>query len=371
MDHNIEYMKHAINISKLGASMTHPNPMVGAVIVKNKRIIGEGWHHGPGMPHAEVEALKDCKEDPSGATMYVSLEPCNHWGKTPPCTEAIIKAQIAEVKLAIRDANCQVCGGGIEKLKLAGIQVTEGLCREEALEINRSFFYHCKTGRPWVIMKTATSLDGKITSANGESQWITGEKARKIVHELRSQVGAVLIGSGTCQKDDPQLTNRIVEPVNRQPYKVVLDSALKISLQSKILSYDPDKLWVFCTDRADSLREEALQALGVQVIHQPGLGRVDLHQALNFLGSRGIRSVLVEGGAEIFAGFLQADLVNEYYLFYAPFFIGGVTAKGVIGGAGINALQDAQRFTIKSLDQVGEDVLVHAYRKDWLYCLQV
>jgi diaminohydroxyphosphoribosylaminopyrimidine deaminase/5-amino-6-(5-phosphoribosylamino)uracil reductase len=371
MDHNIEYMKHAINISKLGASMTHPNPMVGAVIVKNKQIIGEGWHHGPGMPHAEVEALKACTEDPGGAAMYVTLEPCNHWGKTPPCTEAIIKAQITEVKIAIRDSNCQVCGGGIEKLKLTGIKVEEGLCREEALEINRSFFYHCKTGRPWVIMKTATSLDGKITTANGESQWITGEIAREMVHQLRSQVGAVLIGSGTCQQDDPQLTNRMVEPITRQPFKVLLDSVLKISLQSNLVSRDPDKLLVFCTDQADSLKEKALQAMGVQVIHQPGLGRVDLQNALNFLGSRGIRSVLVEGGAEVFAGFLQADLVNEYYLFYALFFIGGDSAKGLIGGAGINALKDVRRLVIKSFDQVGEDVLVHAYREDLLHCLQV
>jgi diaminohydroxyphosphoribosylaminopyrimidine deaminase / 5-amino-6-(5-phosphoribosylamino)uracil reductase len=371
MDQDIEYMKRAIELSKLGASMTHPNPMVGAVIVKNKQIIGEGWHHGPGMPHAEVEALKACQEDSGGATMYVTLEPCNHWGKTPPCTEAIINARIVEVKMAIRDSNCQVCGGGIEKLKLAGIQVTEGLCREEALEINRSFFYHCKTGHPWVIMKTATSLDGNITTANGESQWITGEKAREMVHELRSQVGAVLIGSGTCQKDDPQLTNRMYEPLTRQPLKVLLDSALKISIQSNMVSHEPDKLLVFCTDRADSLREEALQALGVQVIHQPGLGRVNLHSVLSFLGSQGIRSVLVEGGAEVFAGFLQADLINEYYLFYAPFFIGGATAKGVIGGSGINALIDARRLVINSLSHVGEDVLVHAYREDLPHCLQV
>ncbi len=364
MDQDLIYMLRALELSKLGASMTHPNPMVGAVIVKNSEIIGEGWHHGPGQPHAEVEALKACSENPAGATMYVSLEPCNHWGKTPPCTKAIIEAGIAEVKMAARDCNCQVCGGGAEALIQAGIKVNQGLCEEEALELNRSFFHHCKTGLPWVIMKTATSLDGKITSSNGESQWITGEPARRKVHQLRSEVGAVLIGSGTQQKDNPSLTNRMLEPVYRQPAKILLDSDLKLSLDSNLVNSNPEQLYVFCTAKADENKEKSLKELGVNIIKQDKAGRVDLPAVLEDLGSRNIRSVLVEGGAEVFAGFLQEDLVNEFYLFYAPFFIGGNQAKGVIGGAGVLALKDARRLTIDSVSGEGEDILIHAYKEE-------
>jgi diaminohydroxyphosphoribosylaminopyrimidine deaminase/5-amino-6-(5-phosphoribosylamino)uracil reductase len=207
-----DFMKRALELSELGAPLVYPNPMVGAVIVKDGRIIGEGWHHGPGLPHAEVEALRVCREEPAGATMYVTLEPCNHWGRTPPCTKAVIEAGIAEVQIAIRDNNCRVAGGGIAALTEAGIKVAIGLCREEALEINRSFFHYCHTGRPWVIMKAATSLDGKIATTGGQSRWITGEPARRLVHQLRSRVGAVLIGSGTMLADDPELTNRLHEP---------------------------------------------------------------------------------------------------------------------------------------------------------------
>lgn len=365
------FMKRAMELSEKGASLTHPNPMVGAVIVKDGRIIGEGWHHGPGLPHAEVEALKSCREDPAGATLYVTLEPCNHWGRTPPCTGAIIDARIAEVQIAVRDTNCRVAGGGAVRLTEAGIKVEIGLCRDEALEINRSFFHHCHTGRPWVIMKTAASLDGKIATAGGESRWITGEPARRLVHQLRSQVGAVLIGSGTMLADDPELTNRLYEPVARQPLKVVLDSALKIPLTGKLIKNNPKDLLLFCTEDAPAAKIRELESLGVRVYRQSGSGRVNIPKVLDVLGSQGIQSLLVEGGAEIFAGFLKGDFVNEFYLMYAPFFIGGAAAKGVIGGSGILRLQDAPRLTIKSLSRVGEDILIHSYKEEPTTCLPV
>lgn len=369
--HARDFMKRALELSERGASMTHPNPMVGAVIVKNGRIIGEGWHHGPGFPHAEVEALKACREDPAGSTLYVTLEPCNHWGRTPPCTEAIINARIAEVQIAIRDANCRVAGGGAAKLAEAGISVRIGLCRDEALEINRSFFYYCRTGRPWVIMKAAASLDGKIATAAGESRWITGEPARRMVHQLRSQAGAVLIGSGTMLADDPELTNRLFEPVARQPLKVVLDSALKIPFTGKLIRSNPASLLLFCTEQAPDSKISELRSLGVQVHRQAGPGPVNIPAALEVLGSQGIQSVLVEGGARVFAGFLKEDLVQEFYLMYAPFFIGGDTAQGIIGGSGIRALQDARRLKVKSLATVGEDILIHAYKEEPTACLPV
>lgn len=365
------FMKRALELSEKGASLTYPNPMVGAVIVKDGRIIGEGWHHGPGLPHAEVEALKSCREDPAEATLYVTLEPCNHWGRTPPCTKAIIEARIAEVQIAIRDTNFRVAGGGTAKLEEAGIKVQVGLCRDEALEINRSFFHYCHTGRPWVIMKAATSLDGKIATAGGESRWITGEPARRLVHQLRSQVGAVLIGSGTMLADDPELTNRLFEPVTRQPLKIVLDSALKIPLTGKLIRNNPAGLLLFCTERATSAKISQLESLGVRVYQQAGSGRVNIPEVLDVLGSQGIQSVLVEGGAEVFAGFLKDDFINEFYLMYAPFFIGGTTAKGVIGGSGIQSLPDAPRLTVKSLSRVGEDILVHAYKEEPTTCLPV
>jgi diaminohydroxyphosphoribosylaminopyrimidine deaminase / 5-amino-6-(5-phosphoribosylamino)uracil reductase len=364
------YMSQALQLSQNGQSLTYPNPMVGAVVVKDGEVIGEGWHHGPGLPHAEVEALNDCKVDPGGATMYVTLEPCNHWGKTPPCAKAIIEAGISTVKMAVRDPNPGVAGGGAARLREAGITVEEGMGREEAIEINRGFFYHALTGRPWVIMKSATSLDGKITDTKGESKWITGEESRRLVHQLRSQAGAVLIGSGTMIKDNPQLNNRLYQPAIRQPLKVILDSELKISVQSKLVTDAPLRLLVFCTGRASLLKEKELRELGVQVIRQDTPARVVLPAALVTMGSLGIQSVLVEGGSEIFAAFLQEDLVNEFYLFYAPFFIGGPAAKDVIGGTGAT-LTGARRLLVRSLSQTGQDILVHAYKEELTHCLPV
>ncbi len=371
MDQDIIFMKRALELSRLGASMTHPNPMVGAVIVKNNRIIGEGWHRGPGFPHAEIEAINSCREDPEGATLFVTLEPCNHWGKTPPCTDAIIKARIAIVKFAVKDNNCDVTGCGDEKLRATGIKVETGLCRDEAFEINRSFFYHCQTGRPWIIMKSATSLDGKITTAGGESRWITGQPARQMVHQLRSQVGAVLVGSGTLIKDNPELTNRLHEPIVRQPLKVLLDSELRVSSEKRLVKDNPDNLLVFCTERASLSKMKTLQDRGVRVKRQSVSQKVDLIDVLDTLGSLKIRSILVEGGSEIFGSFLREDLIQEFYLFYAPFFIGGAASKGVAGGDGIKALQDARRLKINTIDKVGEDILIHAYKEELTACLPV
>ena len=368
MDRN--YMKRALQLSKKGCALTCPNPMVGAVIVKDGRIIGEGWHHGPGLPHAEVEALRLCREDPKGGTMYVTLEPCNHFGRTPPCTEAIINAGIAEVKIAVADPNPRVTGGGATRLREVGIKVETGVEQAEAREINQRFFYHCQTGRPWVIMKAAMSLDGKIATVGGESQWITGEKARHFVHELRSQVAAVLVGSGTLLQDNPQLTNRLVKSGGRQPLKILLDSELQVTAQHNLVSQNPQQLIVFCTQRAVKAKIEALQGLGVKVIQQNSGARVNLEEALATLGAFEIQSVLVEGGSEIFAGFSMQNLLNEYYLFYAPFFIGGSQAKGVIAGTGIDTLSAAHRLWVKSTRRVGSDILLHAYKEELQACLQ-
>ena len=367
---DLRYMKRALELSKRGQGRTCPNPLVGAVIVKAGRVIGEGWHHGPGLPHAEIEALRSCTEDPRGATIYVTLEPCNHFGRTPPCSEALIAAGIAEVQFAIADPN-PVAGGGAARLAGAGVKVTGGVGRREALELNRRFFHFCLTGRPWVILKAAMSLDGKITSATGQSQWITGPAARRAVHRLRSEVAAVLVGVETVLADDPQLTNRVARPVVRQPLRVVFDSSLRLPDESKLVRENPGQSIVFCTRKAGAERFKRLRQLGVQVIQQEADGPVDPLAALESLGQMGVQSLLVEGGAGIFTALIRADLINEYYLFYAPFFVGGPTAKGVVGGPGVAVLAEAPRLTVAGVRRVGDDILVHAYREELATCLPV
>lgn len=370
MDQDLIFMKRALELSKRGQCLTCPNPMVGAVIVKNGQIIGEGWHHGPGLPHAEIEALKNCRTEPKGATMYVTLEPCNHYGRTPPCSEAIIKAGIGEVVYAISDPN-PVAGGGAEQLKRAGIKIRSGLCKKEALELNRKFFHFCLTGRPWVIMKAAMSLDGKIATAGGESQWITGERSRRLVHKLRSEVNSVLVGSGTLLADDPQLTNRMFKPATRQPLKVLLDSELKVTPSHRIIAERPEATIVFCTANASSDKEADLRALGVRIIRQEVVGKVNLAEAMAALGKLGVQSVLVEGGSSVFTSFWELGLVNEYYLFYGSFFIGGKASPGVLGGNGLISLTKAEPLLIESVKKIGSDILIHGYKEELQSCLPV
>lgn len=370
LNQDLIFMKRALELSKKGQCLTCPNPMVGAVIVKDGQIIGEGWHHGPGLPHAEIEALKDCRAEPKGATMYVTLEPCNHYGRTPPCSEAIIKAGIGEVVYAIPDPN-PVAGGGAERLKRAGIKTRSGLCRKEALELNRKFLHFCLTGRPWVIMKAAMSLDGKIATAGGESQWITGERSRRLVHKLRSEANSVLVGSGTLLADDPQLTNRMFKPATRQPLKVLLDSELKVTPRHRIIAERPEATIVFCTAKAPSNKEADLSALGVRIIRQETAGKVNLAEAMDVLGKLGIQSVLVEGGSSVFTSFWELGMVNEYYLFYGPFFIGGKASPGVLGGNGLISLTKAEPLLIESVKKIGSDILIHGYKEELQSCLPV
>lgn len=370
MNQDLIFMKRALELSKKGECLTCPNPMVGAVIVKDGQIIGEGWHHGPGLPHAEIEALKACRTDPKGGTMYVTLEPCNHYGRTPPCSEAIIKAGIGEVVYAISDPN-PVAGGGAERLKRAGIKTRSGLGGGEALELNRKFLHFCLTGRPWVIMKAAMSLDGKIATAGGESQWITGEQSRKLVHKLRAEVNSVLVGSGTLLADDPQLTNRMFKVTSNQPLKVLLDSKLLVTPEHRIIGEKPEDLIVFCTAQAESEKVGQLRSLGVRIIRQETAGRVNLADALASLGELGVQSVLVEGGSLVWTSFWELGLVNEYYLFYGPFFIGGDSAQGVLRGRGVQSLAEAEHLTIESVKKIGSDILVHAYKEEPQNCLRV
>ena len=302
--------------------------------------------------------------------MYVTLEPCNHYGRTPPCSEAIIKAGIGEVVYAISDPN-PVAGGGGERLMRAGVKTRAGLGRKEALEVNRKFLHFCLTGRPWVIMKAAMSLDGKIATVGGESQWITGERSRKLVHKLRAEVNSVLVGSGTLLADDPQLTNRMFRVASRQPLKVLLDSKLQVTQEHRIIGGQPEDLIVFCTARAELEKAEKLSSLGVRIVRQDTGGRVNLTEALASLGELGIESVLLEGGSSVFASFWELGLINEYYLFYGPFFIGGDSAPGVLGGRGVKSLAEVEHLKVESVKKIGSDILVHAYKEETQSCLPV
>lgn len=371
MNHDQIYMRRALDLAKQGRGITYPNPMVGAVIVKNGRIIGEGWHRGPGQAHAEVDALAHCRESAQGATLYVTLEPCNHYGRTPPCTEAIIAAGITAVKYAVPDPNPAVEGKGAKRLQAAGILVEAGLLKPEAIELNRLFLRFCLTGRPWVILKAALSLDAKVASAGGQSKWITGAAARTKVHQLRAEVGAVLIGGGTLRSDDPRLTSRLTPPPPRQPLKVLLDRQLAIGATANLISHGPEKLLIFCNRGADSAKIRTLSELGAQVFPSRSGEQWALTDLLTTLGGLGVQSLLVEGGPGIYSSFVNEGLVDEYYLFYAPFFMGGGGALPVIDNAGITALSEAQRLKIDAVELVGADVLIHAYKEELTQCLPV
>ncbi|NLG85422.1 MAG: bifunctional diaminohydroxyphosphoribosylaminopyrimidine deaminase/5-amino-6-(5-phosphoribosylamino)uracil reductase RibD [Firmicutes bacterium] len=372
MDADRRFMKMALALAKKGVGRTAPNPMVGAVVVKDGEVIGSGWHRGPGFPHAEAEALANCRKDPRGATLYVPLEPCNHHGRTPPCTEAIIRAGIARVVYTTADPNPRVVGGGAARLRAAGVEVVElheGPAREEALALNRFFFHHCLTGRPWVILKAAMSLDGKIATSAGRSRWITGEVSRRFVHRLRGRVDAVLVGRGTMATDDPHLTVRYGRPA-RQPLKILLDSRLAISPEANLVREAPARLVVFCGAAAPREKEEELTALGVRVFRLESRERPDLPEVLTTLGSQGVQSLLVEGGSEVFTSFCQADLANEFYLFYAPFLLGG-DGLPVVAGRGPTDLGAVRRLKLDFVRKIGGDFLLHAYREELVKCLPV
>ncbi|MGD8399780.1 MAG: bifunctional diaminohydroxyphosphoribosylaminopyrimidine deaminase/5-amino-6-(5-phosphoribosylamino)uracil reductase RibD [Bacillota bacterium] len=371
MENHQIYMQRALGLAGQGRGLTYPNPLVGAVIVKNGQIIGEGWHRGPGQAHAEVDALAHCKGNAQGATLYVTLEPCNHYGRTPPCTAAIIAAGITTVYYAVPDPNPAVAGRGAERLQAAGLRVKAGLLKAEALALNRMFFHFCLTGRPWVILKAALSLDAKITSAGGDSKWITGEPARTRVHRLRAASGAVLIGKGTLQADDPLLTSRLAGPVPRQPLKILLDRRLTLAVNANIVRQAPRNLLVFCNRSADPVKIRALSELGVQVFPGRSGEEWTLTQLISVLGELGVQSLLVEGGSKVYSAFITADLVDEYYLFYAPFFMGGGGALPLLDNPGLATVGVARRLKIAAVEQVGGDVLIRAYKEELTQCLPV
>jgi diaminohydroxyphosphoribosylaminopyrimidine deaminase/5-amino-6-(5-phosphoribosylamino)uracil reductase len=355
-------MRRALELAARADHQTSPNPMVGAIVLDREgEFAGEGYHARAGEPHAEKLALERAGTHARGGTLYVTLEPCTHRGRTPPCADAVIAAGIARVVVAMTDPDRRVAGAGLTQLKEAGIAVDLGVEGEAARRLNRFYVKHRTTGLPWVTVRFAASLDGKIATSTGESRWITSEASRRESHRLRQDHDAILVGAGTVIADDPELTNRLPQP-KRQPLRVVVDSTLRIPTSARVLAGPKTApTLVVTTQRA---KDEAKADLGktgaevVQVETQGSQRRVDLNQLLRLLGDRGILSVLVEGGAEVNGAFFDNHLVDGVVAFLAPIVIGGGRAPTAVGGQGAEQLKDALRLSNLQVKRIGEDLMV-------------
>ena len=342
-----EMMRRALALARQAEGRTSPNPLVGAVLVRNGQIVGEGYHHRAGEPHAEVEALTAAGEAARGATLYVNLEPCAHHGRTPPCTQALISAGVAEVYYAVSDPNPLVQGKGHAQLDAAGIVVHKGLLEAEARHINQPFFKHILTGKPFVTAKFAMSLDGKIATCSGESQWITNEISRQRSHQLRDITDAILVGAGTVTADNPQLTTRLPKSDVHHPVRIVVDSRGRIPASARLFDPSlPGRTILATTIQHDPGHRATLEQHGVEVWVLPTdtNGRVHLSSLLDEIGRQKLLTLMVEGGSELLGAFFRDGLVDRVWAFIAPLIIGGQEAPGPIGGPGVEKLKQAWRL---------------------------
>lgn len=361
---HIAFMQRALDLARRAKGRTSPNPLVGAVIVKDGKVIGEGYHQKAGTPHAEVHALNAAGEDAKGATLYTTLEPCCHWGRTPPCTEALIRAGIAHVYIAEVDPNPNVAGKGVQQLQHAGINVHVGIHRQKASDLNEVHRKYIQTGEPFVILKTAMSLDGKIATASGESQWITSEASRQRGHEVRDTVDAILVGRGTVASDNPTLTTRLQDREGQDATRIVLDSHGRTHTDARIFNAESEAgVIVAVTPAAPSENIDALEKAGAEVVTVPDAhGKVCFKRLMEIFGKREITSVLIEGGGEINASALAAGVVDKVMCFIAPKLIGGQDAPGPIGGVGIRSLTEAVNLQRVSVTPIAEqDFLIEGY----------
>lgn len=353
----LEYMKLALELAKKGTGHVSPNPLVGAVIVKDGRIIGEGYHEKYGQPHAERNALAHCTESPEGADIYVTLEPCCHHGKQPPCTDAIIEAGIKRVIVGSPDPNPLVAGKGIQILKNHGIAVDEHVLEDECLQLNDVFFHFIRTKTPFVAMKFATTIDGKIAAYTGKSQWITGEAARNHAHGLRNRYSAIMVGVGTVEADNPMLTCRIEG--GRNPIRIICDSKLGISMDSNIVNTSSEVPTIIATVSDDSEKISALEKAGCEILKTEALnGRVSLTDLMKKLGEKNIDSILVEGGGTLNWSILEAGLANKVYAYVSPMILGGKTAKSPVEGIGFTEPDAGITLKNTRITELGKDYLI-------------
>ena len=368
------HLARALDLAQRGMGRVHPNPLVGAVIVRDGEVLGEGWHEEYGGPHAEVNAIRSASgADLSGATLYVSLEPCCHTGQTPPCTEAILAAGIARVVVAADDPTEKASGRGLGILRDEGVDVAtvDGDLAVRARLSNQAFRKHARTGRPWVLFKSAMTLDGKVATSAGDSKWISGVPSRELAHRWRASVDAVVVGIGTALADDPQLTARVGETgaggVRRQPCRVVFDSLARLPVSSQLVSAAGELPLIVVVSRAARRSDtDALKAAGAQVIVAPGENEpARIRSALDQLGGQGVASVLLEGGPHLAGAFLDAGEIDEVRLFLAPLLLGGRTARDPLEGVGAERISDAMRALTLDCERVGEDLLISARLREW------
>ncbi|MEA2310252.1 MAG: diaminohydroxyphosphoribosylaminopyrimidine deaminase [Solirubrobacteraceae bacterium] len=364
-----QHLSRAIELAGEGRGRTAPNPMVGAVVVKDDMVLGEGFHTGYGLAHAEREALRACGDaDTAGATLYVSLEPCAHHGQTPPCTEAIVAAGIARVVVASDDPTEKASGRGLGILRDEGIEVSiaDGELAQRARLLNQPFRKHARTGRPWVLFKSAMTLDGKVATHTGDSKWISSEESRRVAHHWRAECDAVACGIGTALADDPQLTARI-EEVHRQPRRIVFDSEARLPLDSALVrSAHELGLTVVVSRAAPRTATDALEAAGADVVVATGENEpARVRNALVQLGNDGVTSILLEGGPHLAGAFLDAGEVDEMRLFVAPVVVGGSTARDPLEGTGVERIAEATRALTLECAHVSDDVLISARLRDW------
>lgn len=356
-------MNKALELAAVAMGRTSPNPVVGAVVVNQGEIVGEGYHHQAGTPHAEVHALQAAGSMARGATIYVTLEPCSHYGRTPPCANALVKAGIKRAVIATRDPNPLVAGQGVKILEEAGIETRIGVLEAQAVQLNQFFFKYIKTRRPYVTIKTAMTLDGKIATASGDSRWVSGEESRQMVHKMRNIYDAIMVGIGTVLTDDPLLNTRLGSQASRDPVRVVIDSKLELPLDSQIAKTSSrQKTLVFCNASAEALKMEQLQQTGAEVIVLPSDGgNLPLSMVLDELGRRELCSLLVEGGAEINASLIDERLADKIHLFIAPKIIGGRNAPAPIGGVGVQLMKDAILLKSMETSHCGRDIFLTGY----------
>ena len=366
-----ELLERALTLAHNGAGHVHPNPIVGAVVARDGTILGEGWHDEYGGAHAEVDAIAACNgADLGGTTIYVSMEPCCHTGKTPPCTDAIVAAGISRAVVASDDPSAKASGRGLGILRDEGVEVVILDAGDElaarARLANQAFRKHARTGRPWVLFKSAMTLDGKVATRTGDSQWISGESSRARAHRWRASVDAVAVGIGTALADDPQLTAR-VEAVRRQPARIVFDAEARLPLQSKLVKGAPEQRLVVVTGRAAPRgATEALETAGAEIVvatgqHEPAR----IHDALDQLGALGLTSLLLEGGPHLAGAFFDAGEIDEARLFLAPLLLGGRSGRDPLEGEGAEQIGDALRALTLECEKVAEDLLVRARLREW------
>lgn len=364
---DLEYMRRALSLAARGAGHVSPNPLVGAVIVRDGRVIGEGWHAMFGGPHAERNALANCTESPRGATIYVTLEPCCHHGKTPPCTDALIEQGLARVIVGSSDPNPLVAGKGVRILREHGIEVVENVLKDECDRLNAPFFHYIRNKTPFVVLKYAMTMDGKIATRTGASQWITGEVAREQVHCDRNRYTAIMVGVGTVLADDPMLTCRI--PGGRDPIRIVCDSRLSTPPSARLVESAGSLTTILATCCTDPDRHVPYLAAGCEIltVRADADGHVDLAALMQALGARGIDSIVLEGGGTLAWAALRAGIVHRVQAYIAPKLFGGAQAKTPVQGVGVAYPNDAVRLSAPRVTQLDDDLLLES---EVIVCLQ-